>query len=100
MGVVAVGGNTSGDGAAKDLRGVELTVAGVRAGDKYPAHGIPSTVPEASFTQLEEARILAQHRGENRGGPEVFDDAVGESGSIAHSVTSRTLTAPRPPVLH
>ncbi len=49
-------------------------------------------MPEASFTQLEEARVLVQHGGKNRRGPEIFDGTVGESGAIALSVTSGALT--------
>src|SRR6202011_5429353 len=84
-----------GDGAAEHLRSVELAAARIRSSYYYPAHGVKCAMPKAPLPQLIEAWILVQHRGKNRGGPVIFDGAIGSSRSKPLAVTSCTLAVAR-----
>src|ERR1700731_2628862 len=93
--MITVRRDTCGDGAAKDLRGVELIASGVRTGNYDPAHGVKCAMPKAALAQLIKARILVQHRGKNCGSPVVFYGAICGSRSKALAITRCTLAVTR-----
>lgn len=93
--MVAVGGNTSGKGAADDLGEVSLRVPRIASRNDYAAHSVASSVPEASFARLKEPGILMQQRRKHRACQEVFDRAVGHGSSETLSISGRALAIAR-----
>src|ERR1700677_4886169 len=93
--MIRVGRDRRGDGATENFGKVELAVTRIAAGDENPAHRVPGAMSEAPVGHLVETRILAQHRGQNCGGPEVLDGAVSESGSVALGITLQALPVSR-----
>src|SRR5580698_667152 len=91
-GMVAVGGNRRRDGAAENLRKIELTVAGIGGADKDPAHSMTGPTPEASCAHLVITGVLAEDGRKDCADHEIFDNAVGGVGSEAFAVTFGSLS--------
>src|SRR5208337_3482019 len=67
-----------GGAATEDFREVELVFPRIRADDHNPQAGVFNTVKEASFAQLEVARILSQRRSEDGAYHKVLNGVVGK----------------------
>lgn len=92
--MVAICGNTCGEGAADNLREVGLGAPGIASRYDDPAHSIAGAAPEISLTGLKEPRILMQQRRKHRARQEVFDRAVGHGSSETLSVSGGALAVP------